>query len=216
MSAPYSARVDDVQLARLLDIARLRTTTAPMPAEHIERYELDKPWARLRLDEQLIELGTTNALTKELYARAGDLVYSLPVRIAAAIPSHPAKLLAHRLFGPDEQPRRFEFERFSVQHDGVRWSLDPSDPTLSQDDLVRWSDRWRNLSSTTTQPAPGAAIGERIVVTLSDARRIVLDVLARSPDVIVRRQDEALQYHLPAPLAEPLLAPPNAGNTQAR
>ena len=138
-------------------------------------------------------------MTQELYLRSADHVYAVPARLAAAIPGNPAKLLAHRLFAPEEQPVAFEFKDFSVRHDGVRWLLSPPDPSLSQDDLIRWVDRWRLASSVVTQPAGSKAQrGESIRIELRDARTIVLGIHERTPDLVLLREDELLQYHFAA------------------
>jgi hypothetical protein len=120
------------------------------------------------------------------------------------------------LFAVDEHPVAFLFARFSLRHDTTRWHLAPNDPRLSQDDLVRWVEQWRLASSVVTQPgsAPGGA--ESITIELRDTRKIMLSVLAHSPDLILLRHDELLQYHLPARLAPILLTPPGATSVPTR
>lgn len=206
MSAPLRARLDDVALGRILEFARQSATTR-MPATDLARFGLDRPWARVRFDGDSIELGSSNEVTRELYVRRGEFVFPVPARLAAAIPATPAKLLAHRLFAAHESPSEFRFERFAVRYDGTRWQIDPADPNLSQDDLVHWTERWRLASSVVTQPHSGPRTGETVRVTLRDGRGIDLIVRARTPDLIVLRDDESLDYHLPPHYAELLLAP---------
>ena len=214
MTEPRTARLDEVQLSRVLDVARFRAMQR-MGAEDLGRFELDKPWAQIRFDRHAVDFGTTNAVTQELYLRSGDHVYAVPARLAAAIPGNAAKLLAHRLFAPDEQPVAFELKDFSVRHDGVRWLLSPSDPSLSQDDLIRWVDRWRLASSVVTQPAGSKTQrGESIRIELRDARTIVLGIHERTPDLVLLREDERLQYHFAASQAATLLAAPNASGVK--
>lgn len=209
MSAPYAARLDEIALGRLLDLTRLRTPARMTPGDRA-RFELDQPWASVRFDQHVIEFGATNALTQELYLASGEYVYAVPARAAAAVPSVPARLLAHRLFAADETLVAIALARFSLRHDGTRWQLDPPDPGLSQDDLVRWVDQWRLAGSVTTQPAADERSQERITVELRGGRAITLDVVQRLPDLVLVRGDEALAYHLPARLADVLLSPPNA------
>ncbi len=209
MRAPVSARLDDTSLARLLELARVEVANR-LSATDLGRYELDKPWGSVRFGDHVIEFGMTNALTHELYARSGEHVYALPARFAGAIPGSAAKLLAHRMFAGDEAPTAFRLERFAVVHDGVRWQLEPPDPGLSQDDLVRWVDQWRLASSTTTQPGITPAGRDKVTVQLNGGREIAFSVLARTPDLVLRREDEGLDYHFPARMASLLLAAPNA------
>ena len=213
MTEPRQARLDEMQLARVLDVARFRSM-GRMSADDLVRFELDKPWAQIRFNRHAVDFGTINALTQELYLRSGDHVYAVPSRLGAAVPGDIAKLLAHRLFAPDEQPVAFEHKRFALKHDGVRWVLTPPDPGLSQDDLIRWVDQWRLASSIATQPGSAKQPAESIKIELRDGRSVVLTVLERMPNLVLQRQDELLQYHLPASRVETLLAAPTATGAQ--
>jgi hypothetical protein len=209
MTAPRSARLEEVQLSRVLDVARFRATQR-MSADDLARFELDKPWAQIRFNRHAVDFGATNALTQELYVRSGEHVYAVSPRLAAAVPGHPSKLLAHRVFAPDEEPIAIELKDFSVRHDGVRWVLTPHDPNLSQDDLIRWVEQWRLASSVATQPDGQAQAAESIKVELRNGRAVVLGVLERAPNLVLLRDDETLQYHLPSDRAATLLSAPNA------
>jgi len=213
MAEPRQARLDEVQLARVLDVARFRAVER-MSADDLGRFELDNLWAQIRFNRHAVEFGTINALTQELYLRSGEHVYAVPSRLGAAVPGDAAKLLAHRLFAPDEQPVAFELKQFALKHDGVRWVLTPSDPGLSQDDLIRWVDQWRLASSIATLPGSATRNAESIKIELRDGRSVALAVLERTPNLILQRQDELLQYHLPASWVATLLAPPNATGAQ--
>ncbi|RPI46395.1 MAG: DUF4340 domain-containing protein [Betaproteobacteria bacterium] len=215
MRTPVAARVDETTLQRLLDVTRLEVSTR-LPAHDLTRYELDKPWARVRFGQRVLDFGMTNAVTNELYARSGADVYAIPARYAGAIPSTAAKLLAHRMFAADEVPQGFRLERFSLRHDGVRWQLEPPDPRLSQDDLVRWVDQWRLASSITTQPAEKAAAHSKIWVELKAGRSVSFSVIARTPNLVLQREDEGLDYHFPSRMESLLLTPPNAAGANQR
>lgn len=208
MVEPVAARLDDTALARVLDLSRLGASNK-LSAEDPARYGLDKPWARVRFQDHVLEFGNTNTLTEELYVRSRDAVYAVPARNATAVPGAPARLIARRLFPPEETLALISAPGFSVRHDGTRWQLTPADPGLSQDDLVRWVEQWRYAISITTQPgAPGA--GADVVVELRDGRRIELGIKARSPDLVLHRGDESLDYHFNERMAALLLASPSA------
>lgn len=211
MQHPVAARLDDIVLARLLELGRAQSEQR-MPATDLERFELNRPWARVRFDTQVLELGLTNSVTQELYVRSGDHVHVLPARYASYVPGDASKLIAHRLFAPDEQPVAFRLERFSVREEGGRWRLQPSGSELSQDDLLRWVDQWRLASSIITQPRTDAPARASIAVELRDGRTLTLSVTALEPDLVVRREDERLEYHFASRLARILLAAPGAAD----
>ena len=207
MREPVTARLEETALTRLLDLTRLEIANR-LPATGLERYELDKPWARIHFGQHAVDFGMTNAVTQELYVRAGEYVYAIPARFAAAVPSGAAKLLAHRMFAPYEAPVAFRLARFSVQHDGTRWRLDPADPNLSQDDLVRWVDQWRLASSVLTQPAQPSSTEQTITVLLKTGRELSFAVVGRAPDLVLRRKDEGLDYRFSTGMASLLLEKP--------
>ena len=209
MQAPVPGRLEAIVLARVLDIGRARTTQR-MPASDLGRFELDEPWARVRFDSHVIEFGMTNPLTRELYVKSGEHVYALPARYSANIPGDASKLLAHRLFGPGEQAVAFRLERFSVREENGRWRLDPDGDGVSQDDLLRWVDHWRLASSIITQSQTDAPARGSIEVDLRDGRTIRFRIAATTPDLVLRREDERLDYHFPSRLAGVLLASPAA------
>ena len=209
MRAPLDARLDDVAVARLLDLARARSSTR-LPAADLARFELDRPWARIRFDGHQIGLGMSNPVTSELYALSSEHVHTLPARLAANVPADVSKLLSHRLLGPDEHPVAFRLPRFALVQENGSWRLEPHAGTPSQDDLVRWVDHWRLAMSLVTQPQTDAPVRELLEIDLRDGRTLALRITALTPDLVVRRDDEKLEYHFPARMASVLLAPPGA------
>jgi len=209
LQSPVRGRAEEVGVAKLLDLARARSAQR-LPAADLGRFELDQPWATLRFDGYPVELGMANPITRELYARSGEYVLTLPTRLAAAVPAEPAKLLSHRLFAAEEQPVAFRLHDFSVRQVDGRWQLEPRGSSVSQDDLARWVDHWRLANSIVTQAAAEGPAQATIEVELKGGVRVQVEVRARIPNLVLRRADEGLEYHLPARLAEVLLARPDA------
>lgn len=212
MTAPVKARLDDTALARVLDLSRLGATNA-FPADDLTKYGLDKPWARVTLGNHTLEFGNTNTVTEEFYVRRGGSIHAVPARSASAIPSTPSKLLAHRMFAAEDAIAAVDLPGFSMRHDGTRWQMSPPDPALSQDDLVRWVEQWSHASSVTTQPGESAAKAE-VSIELRDGRKIDISVKARTPDLVLHRRDEGLDYHFSARMAPLLLSSPSAAVNQ--
>lgn len=206
MQRPIAARLDETALARVLELSRLRATNR-LPAEGLERYGLDQPWARVRFESHIVEFGNTNTVTEEIYVKSNDTVYAVPARVATAIPGSPGRLIAHRMFAETEIPAAITLQAFSVRHDGTRWEISPAVGGISQDDLIRWIEQWRYASSVTTQPAtPGSTTD--VVVVLRDGRKIEFVIKARTPDLVLHRRDEGLDYHFNAGMVAMLLTAP--------
>lgn len=214
MTTPVKARLDETALARVLDLSRLGANNK-LAADDLAKYGLNQPWARVRFGTHTLEFGNTNTVTEEFYVRSDGVIYAVPARNAGAIPSTPGKLIAHRMLAPEETLAAVEMPTFSVRHDGTRWQMTPPDPGLSQDDLVRWVEQWRYASSVITQPGEPAA-GTDVTLTLRDGRTIELSIKARSPELVLHRRDEGLDYHFNARMAPLMLASPAAAANQSR
>jgi hypothetical protein len=95
----------------------------------------------------------------------------------------------------------------SLRHDGTRWQITPPVEGISQDDLIRWIEHWRHASSVTTQPAPTSSTTD-VVIELRDGRKIEIGIKTRTPDLVLHRRDEGLDYHFNAGMAAMLLTAP--------
>jgi hypothetical protein len=161
-------------------------------------------------DDRAIDFGTVNELSNEQYVKAGGTVYLIPLRHAAALPQEAKNLTGRQLFGPDETPVAIAFGGTELTLQDGSWRLHPRTAGLSQDDLNRWGDDWRNAASLLTQQGAGAATGEPITVTLKNGKIVRLKIVQRDPELVLLREDEGLQYHFSAAAGKRLLIPPAA------
>ena len=205
--APVAARVDPFRIEKLLDLLAA-TSDDRLPAADLARFDLDRPHATLTLGDVVFRFGSANTLTGEQYVAVGDAVYPVKVALAAALPPDFTHLIAREVFAGDEVPVTFRAPGFTVaKHDGT-WKLDPppAEPP-SQDDLVKWTAEWRGVQASIAQPYRGGSADAEIRVTLADGREVRLQVIATSPDILLARPDEQLQYRIPGAARHLLSAP---------
>jgi len=214
LASPTRARAAEIPVARLIELTRLGVATR-MPAAELERFELDKPWARVTFNGHPVLFGNTNTITREVYVASGGYVMALPARHATAVPADLADLIALRLFADNEVPVAFELPGFAVRNNAGRWRIEPGETDLSQDDLVRWASDWRYASSFATRPQAQRPQGERIAIALEGGASTVFTLVAREPVAVLVREDERLEYHLPRPLAARLLSRPGTAPPEA-
>ena len=207
ISSPFPARADALRVQQMLAIADAKSSHQ-LPATQLERFELDRPLARLTLAGQAFSFGMVIAMTREQYVLSGDVVYTLHPRYGAALPARPAEAASHQLFAADEAPLRIELREFTVEQRGGNWTLTPNAAEISQDDLVRWVDGWRLASALRVEPQARGRTAPDVRVRLKSGGGFTLGVLARQPELVLARSDEKLQYHLTADAAKQLLSPP--------
>ena len=206
--APLSARADSFQVERMLGILEASATHS-MPGQDLARFGLDRPLTRLIIDGTQFDFGAVNAVTREQYVHTAGMVHTVAPRYGAALPASPAQLLAKQPFDPDDAPVRMAFPQFTVAHDGSRWQIAPPAGDLSQDDINRWIDGWRHAAALRTEPyAADNEPQERVEIVLRSGTSLTLQVLQKSPELVLGRPDEKLRYHFAGVAAKRLLSPP--------
>ena len=214
VAEPFAARADALRVQQLLAILDAKSTHR-LPAAGLDRFELERPEARLTLAGQSFGFGMVSPITREQYVLTGGAVYPIHPRYGAALPGSATDAVSRLLFAADEMPVRIELKDFAVEQRDGRWALTPRAGDLSQDDLIRWVDEWQLAAALRVEPhAKGKARAE-IQVRLKGGGGFSLGVLAREPELVLARSDEKLQYHFRAGLAQRLLSPPSAAGDDA-
>jgi hypothetical protein len=199
LEAPQRLRADGFQVDRLLDIVTVNSKEK-LPRAELARFDLAPPRVSVTLNEQNFAFGAINEITNEQYLATADAVYLVPPHLGYGIPTEPSKLISPRLLGPDEAPMAFDFGRWKAVKDGQgKWSLSgtlPSKEALSQDDLNRWADEWKLVTSLAAQPHRAARGREAVTLSVAGGRKIRFEILAREPQVRLLRVDEGIAYQV--------------------
>ncbi|MFO1205888.1 MAG: DUF4340 domain-containing protein [Burkholderiales bacterium] len=209
LDAPYRARADAFRVRQLLDLLRAQPSRQ-FAATDLARFDLDHPATRVVFDDRPVAFGTVNELSNEQYVAAGDSVFLIPLRYAAGLPQEAKDVTGRALFGPDEVPASIAVGGVEMALQDGLWRLHPENPGLSQDDLNRWGDDWQGAASLLTQRVTGAAKGDAITVRLKSGKTVPLTIVQREPELVLRREDEGLQYHFAAAVGQRLMTPPTA------
>ncbi|UCH48358.1 MAG: DUF4340 domain-containing protein [Betaproteobacteria bacterium] len=212
MLQPYQTRVEQLQVARLLDLTEA-TASDMLPAENLSRYGLDPPAARVTLNDQSFSFGNTNEITNEQYLASGDHVYLIRTFLGYNIPLEVTKLLSHKLLADSEKPVAFDFGNWqAVKNDKGAWSLQgksaaTGDDAPTADQLNVWAAEWNLASALSVEPFQGTPRGELISIQLGNGKSATFRVLSRQPDVQLLRVEEKMLYRLGTDAGGRLLDP---------
>lgn len=213
ITSPLAARADSFQVQRLLGILEA-TSKDRFPAAGLARFDLNEPYARLTINQQVLSFGASNPISREQYVLTQDGIYLIGLRYGASLPGNVMQLVSKQLFAPEEAPVAFEFREFSLaQHDG-RWQLTPPAADLGPDDINRWVDEWRLATALAAQPASNRKPLAMIKVRLKGGDNITLSLLQREPQLVLARSDQKFEYQLAGAIAQRLLAPPAADSVK--
>ena len=205
--APFSARADTFQVERLLSILDARSSSR-YRSEDLARFGLDKPFAVVTLQDQTFGYGAINTLTREQYVLTRDQVYLVPLAYVTGLPRDADSLLSKQILGSAETPSRFDLPDFSVAHEDGKWTVSGPANEAGADERHAWVDRWRHtaaLRAVRSIARPSADVR----VQLADGRTLVFGILQRDPELVLLRQDEAIEYHFAAEAGRRLLEPPS-------
>lgn len=214
VTAPLAARANGSRVQRLLEIVEAKSP-GRMPAERLERFELDRPAARMTIGGQVFAFGMVNAVTREQYVMTGDAVYTVNPRYGTALPAGPIDLASRQLLGPGEIPVRIALKGFAIEQSNGKWTMASSPAAdLSQDDLARWVDEWRFASALRVEPYVGGKPRSNVGIRLKNGGNLTLGILASGTSLVLTRPDENLQYHFRIDVAKRLLSPPGAARDE--
>ncbi|MDX5151242.1 MAG: DUF4340 domain-containing protein [Acidiferrobacterales bacterium] len=205
---PIHARASDFIVSNVLAIAKTPSLNQlPYdPNRDSAKYGFGKPKAILSLDKERIVFGDTNPLNQQRYVLYHDQVHMISPNAIWAVTHKAAEFLDKRLLEFKEAPVAIYFsdgKKLELKN-GI-WVLQPKIKSLATDALTQLVNEWRYAGATEVRPYAGAAVHGIIRVVYKNKRTIELGVIAKSPELILLRKDENLQYYFPASAGARLL-----------
>lgn len=210
LTGPRAARANE---ARLNELAQLATTSVstrfPVAAVELPKYGLDNPLATLFLNEHEIRFGGMHPLENQMYVWHDGQVALLPVAALRAVSAPFNDFLNTGLLEENTKPLAFRFPNFSLkQNEQGAWVRSPELKELASDAINRFVNEWRYARALSVAPYSGKPVKERVTITIADAdktRTLELGVLTLTPEFIVYRKDENLEYHFPTDIGTRLM-----------
>jgi hypothetical protein len=203
MREPYAARADQHRVEGLLSLTQARSEKK-FAATDLARFELDKPLARVTLNQQTFSFGGTHPINQQLYVQTGDAVYLVSAIYFADIAKRPEDFLSKQLLAEGAQPIGFSSDKVKWQRIDGQWQRTPAKPDITQNDANRYADTWRQALASEVSARTGTALGS-IDLTLANGKQIRFDILQRTPELVLWRSDEKLAYRFGPETSKQLL-----------
>lgn len=217
MTAPLQARADRFRIDSLLEILGAQSETR-LPATDLGRFGLAKPFARLvarqGAAEQVFDFGDRQPVSNQLYVATGGQVYLVSPVYLVDMSKGAEDFLSRKLLADAESPVAFELPGLKLALKDGTWTREPNEgprspdlKNLSADQLNRFVDEWKlAMAMSVAKAGTGKALAQ-VRVRLSNGRTLELSLLEREPEVVLRREDEGLEYHFAADAGARLLDP---------
>lgn len=215
---PYAARAGLVPVSKILAILNAESVDK-FDASDLARFGLDNPSLRLKLDDKEILFGTYNPVNGQQYIAFGNSVYLVSTQYSDAAATQVVELLDKHLLAPGEEVAGFDFSHLEqweatglrVERAGSEWKVSIPGAKPVSSEMDDWfGDGWKTLSATSVKPyaRDSKAAYPYFEIILKDGKRIHVDKHLESPELILARPDEGIQYHFPSDIGFTLLNPP--------
>jgi hypothetical protein len=215
--APLQARADRFRIDGLLHLAGARTEGSfPLPSGDLAKYGLDKPAAKIWLDNAEITFGGAHSLNDLQYVLYNGQIYLIQNAGLRSIPSELTGFFSSRLLDESYKLVGLKLPKFSLTLKDGSWQAEPENKALSNDRMNSFVDEWRYARALNVKQSSGKPVLGNVRVSFLEGqpattagaqtpKNLDLGILAYKPELVLYRKDEALEYHFPQEAGERLL-----------
>ena len=199
LTTPLPARANRLNVENLLHVLSAPAETRfPAVTAELPQYGLEKPSARVRLENEEIAFGTLHPLKNQIYVLHNNEVALIPSYHLSAATYPYTNFIDNRLFEADRKLTSLRLPGFMLSlKDGV-WRRQPADKKLTSDRINDFASEWQNASALGVDKFSGKESVDHIEIAgARDGKieKIRLGILAYKPDFVLYRPDENLEYH---------------------
>lgn len=210
LQTPVRARANRFNVENLLRITKATSSfQTPANAAALSTYGLDKPAARLLLNDEEILIGAIHPMRQQHYLRYGDTIHLVDSHAVATALFNYSSFIDTQLIDDGHKLTALRLPGVRlVLKDGL-WRREPRDEKISMDSLNHFVAQWQNARALSVEKLSGAPTLAQIELTFSEdakPRSLKLAILAYAPEFVLARRDEGLEYHFPEDVGKRLLA----------
>lgn len=218
MTAPYQQRADQLLTQRILSILAAKSSDK-FSSKDLARFGLDNPRLKLKLNDEIFLFGTHNPITQAQYVLHRDAVYTLESSYEEAATIQDIEMVDKRMLMPNQKIVGFDFSKLeqweksalSLQLAQGKWTVSTAGAKPKQDELKAWLEMaWAApiaVSLEVYKPNPRET-HPSFEIMLQDGKKIHVDKLQESPELLLARPDEGLIYHFAPDIGFTMLNPP--------
>lgn len=214
---PTQGRADLAAVGRVLSLA-IATSQDKFPATDLARFGLDNPALKVHIDDQEFSFGMYHPVSGDQFVGYKDAVYVLPTVFSEGATMQPLEFLDKHPLDLNEEIAGFDFSgleqweksRLSLELQNGKWKVSAAGAKPKQDELNEWlSGNWQHLQAKSVEPfTPDREAHPYFSVKLKNGKAVRFIKMQESPELLLVREDEQLQYHFPQDTGFVILNPP--------
>jgi len=226
ITAPQQARADQISVQRILGIiaAKTKNKIATVAPTDLEKFGLNNPLFKVKLfrDKSNVEeflFGTHNPVTDEQYVAHRNNVYLIANAYADYASIQLIELVDKAPLKPTEKVVGFDFSHLEQWEDSRlqmnlvdgKWNVSIAKAKPRQNELNEWLDySWLHALAKSVEfyTPDRKTTYPSFEVKLAGGSKVHFDKIQESPDLILARPDEGLQYHFANDVGFTMLNPP--------
>ncbi|MBI5611627.1 MAG: DUF4340 domain-containing protein [Gammaproteobacteria bacterium] len=211
LTAPLGARASRYRVENLARIAGAESEARlPLDEAALGQYGLDKPLVSVRLDDELIQFGGLHPLNQQQYVRYRDGVHLIGAHYLQAAAAGFTDFIDTALFEDGREPTAFRLPGLTLTRVDGRWKLAPENRDIGSDRVMQFVKEWQHARALSVSRYDGKPAKQRVTIEFATAEpdkrhTLEIGIVARTPQLILARKDEGLQYHFPADAATRIL-----------
>lgn len=214
MIEPRKGRTNPFMISSLLRIMRA-ASEQQLPAEagkNLGEFGLDTPRATIKLDDNVIRFGDTNPVNNHQYVLFNGHVHMIDHRYYWAVSRSTTEFLSKQLIESGRKPATLVLPHHRLELVGGSWQVKPEQKDLSADRVKQLVDDWVHAQALVVKAYERGAIINWVRITFkplapgTKPTTLRIGIVARTPELILYRPDEGLQYHFPQDLSKRLLS----------
>lgn len=200
MAQPVPGRTNPFVVNEALRIltAKIQQSLLPDAAKQLDQYGLVNPKGRVRLNQLEILFGDTNPVSKLQYVFVQDSVAMIDSAYFWAAVRPYSDYLSKRLIEKSRRPVALSLPDARLALENGIWQTYPVQKELSADRVKILVDQWRFAQALSVNKYRNTRVLDWVRVSIEgDKSRLKIGILSRSPELVLYRPDEQLQYHFP-------------------
>ena len=210
---PLHARVSQAKVRNLVALAGAASELQlPAAGEDLEKFGLAPAKAQIWLNDEEIRVGMQHPFKDARYVLYQDRVQLVPAQHFAPASYHYRNLLDTRLLGEEGRLVALELPQLSLRFNGKTWELRPKNSDITADRINAFLDEWRYANAFAVAPYSGRPARDHIRMVFASQDNgstkndsLELGVLSYTPELVLYRADEGLEYRFTEDTANRLL-----------
>lgn len=208
LRAPVHAQARAAAVDQILRLAE-RESKHRMPLAEVNDLDalgLEPPIVRVTFNDKTVALGATEPIHDRRYARVGDTVHLITTPNMGVLNADYSDLVSWRLLPKGSTIQRLVLPTATITPTGDGgWRVAASDEPVGANAAGRTVALWKRARAMFVQPAGDENAQGQVRIDTAQHGTLVFEILSRDPQLLLRRPDLGVTFHVAGNRVAPLL-----------